>query len=375
MKFVLKTQDGSARGGLIHTDHGPIQTPVFMPLGTQGAVKTLAPQELEDLNTEIILGNTYHLYLRPGAELVARAGGLHRFMHWERPVLTDSGGYQVFSLARLNRVSDEGVEFQSHLDGSRHIFTPEKAMQIQQDLGGDIIMAFDECPPGGADLATVTAAVERTSRWLESCVAYVSERPSRYAWEQILFPIVQGGVYPELRRRSLEAALPQARCGIAIGGLAVGEEQGPRMEMIALMDEHLPVDQPRYLMGLGRPTDLVLAVRLGMDMFDCVLPTRNARNGQLFTAGGVINIDNYRYREDFRAVDESCPCYLCRNFTRAYLRHLVNINEILGLRLATLHNLTYYLGLMKTIRTRIGAGDFESWAADFLKSMEAHKGM
>lgn len=377
MKFKIHEGDQhtSARRGEIETAHSSIPTPVFMPIGTQGAVKTVDPQLLEVLDVQIILGNTYHLYLRPGAPLVRQAGGLHRFMSWGRSILTDSGGYQVFSLARLNRIRDEGVEFQSHLDGSRHFLSPEKSMEIQRDLGADIIMAFDECPPGDADRGTLEQAVKRTGLWVQRCHAYLESSPPVHSWEQTLFPIVQGGVYPELRSRSVETVLPYTTCGIAIGGLAVGEEKGAMFEMIELLDGLLPKDHPRYLMGVGRPTDLVQSVQLGVDMFDCVLPTRNARNGQLFTHEGIVNISNEKYKSDFNPVDGQCHCYGCKHFSRAYLRHLFNVREVLGLRLATLHNLTYFSDLMKTIRSTLAEGNFSSWSRSFLADMDAHPGM
>ncbi len=377
MKFVIHHQDekSSARTGEIKTDHGTIPTPAFMPVGTRASVKAISPDELNSLETRIILGNTYHLYLKPGHELIGRAGGLHTFMNWSGALLTDSGGFQVFSLAKLNKVSDDGVEFQSHIDGSRHMFTPESSMEIQQHLGADIIMAFDECPPGKADYQTVETAVERTTKWIKRCKDYLIKNNGIHDWQQTLFPIVQGNVYPELRKRNVEELLPYAECGMAIGGLAVGEEKGEMFETIEQMDELIPKDQLRYLMGVGRPTDLVRAVKRGIDMFDCVLPTRNARNGQLFTSNGIVNITNHKHREEFIPVDENCSCDLCQNYTRAYLRHLMNVNEIFGHRLASLHNLTYYMDLMKTIRCEIKAGSFDGWSHDYLKIMLENKGM
>lgn len=371
MKFKLIHQDlnSSARTGIIKTDHGKIQTPIFMPIGTQGAVKTVTPAELKSVKTQIILGNTYHLYLRPGTELINTAGGLHNFMGWDLPILTDSGGFQVFSLARLNKITDEGVEFQSHLDGSRHFLTPEKSMEIQRNLGADIIMAFDECPPGDTDIVTIGNAVKRTKIWIDKCQRYLGENPFVYNWEQTMFPIVQGGVFPELRKRSAEDMISYAKCGMAIGGLAVGEEKSAMFDMIELMDELLPKDQPRYLMGVGTPTDLIHAVRRGMDMFDCVIPTRNARNGQLFTSFGKVNIRNEKHKYDFNPIDESCTCETCSNFTRAYIRHLFNINEVLGLRLATIHNLHYFLNLMELMRLHLQEGDFQNWSQNYLVNL------
>lgn len=377
MKFTVNSEviNCSARTGVLETSHGEILTPIFMPVGSAGAVKSLAPEELITAGATIILGNTYHLYLRPGTEIINTAGGLHKFMAWERPILTDSGGFQVYSLAKMNKISDDGVEFQSHLDGSRHFFSPAVSMEIQLNLGGDIIMAFDQCPPGDSDIQIVEEAVKRTSSWISKCVQYLQDNPALYGHEQTLFPIAQGSIYEELRRRSAEEVLPYASCGVAIGGLAVGEEKGAMFDMIELLDGVLPKDQPRYLMGVGRPTDLVRAVRLGIDMFDCVMPTRNARNGQLFTSHGIVNIKNKKYKTDFTQLDESCNCYLCQHFTRAYLCHLIRVNEILGLRLASLHNVTYYLNLMATMRAEIAVGTFSSWAETYLSIMNDNRGM
>ncbi|MBC8322407.1 MAG: tRNA guanosine(34) transglycosylase Tgt [Candidatus Marinimicrobia bacterium] len=377
MKFKIHHQDEntSARTGEIVTDRGSIPTPVFMPIGTRGTVKAVSTEELNSISAKIILGNTYHLYLKPGHELIGRAGGLHTFMNWNGALLTDSGGFQVFSLAKLNKINDEGVEFQSHIDGSRHLFTPESSMEIQQHLGSDIVMAFDQCPPGQADYQTVETAVERTTQWMKRCSVYLTENHGFHDWEQNVFPIVQGNVYEELRQKSAEELIPFATCGMAIGGLAVGEEKSAMFETIEQMDELLPKDQPRYLMGVGRPTDLVRSVKRGVDMFDCVLPTRNARNGQLFTSHGIVNIRNEKHKEDFSTVDEKCGCNLCKNHTRSYLRHLINVNEMLGFRLATMHNLTYYMDLMETIRSEIAAGTFDDWSHNYLKYMLDHKGM
>jgi len=377
MQFTIVHSDRgtSARRGILKTNHSEIHTPVFMPIGTQGVVKTIDPEVLTKLDAQIILGNTYHLYIRPGHELIHKAGSLHSFMNWEKSILTDSGGFQVFSLARLNKISDEGVEFQSHLDGSQHLFTPEVSMNIQRHLGSDIIMAFDECPPGQAEESIVEKAVERTTLWMGQCHEYLENNGPLFDWQQTLFPIVQGSIYESLRKRSAEELMPFAKCGMAIGGLAVGEEKNAMFETIEQMDGILPQDQPRYLMGVGRPTDLVKSVQLGVDMFDCVLPTRNARNGQLFTSHGIINIGNNRHKESFETIDPECTCYTCQNFTRAYLRHLFNIKEVLGLRLATIHNLTYYMTLMEKIRSTITNGNFESWSNGFLSQMSDHKGM
>lgn len=377
MKFTVHHQDKttSARIGTLSTTRGDIATPVFMPIGTAGAVKSLSPEEVSSLGSNLILGNTYHLYLRPGHKLIEKAGGLHSFMNWQGSLLTDSGGYQVFSLSNLNNISDEGVEFRSHLDGSSHNFTPEFSMEIQRSLGSDIIMAFDECPIGNADYKTIQKAVNRTTDWAIRCNDYLSKHGPIHDWDQTFFPIVQGSVFEELRKQSAEELIPLASCGMAVGGLAVGEEKGAMFEMVDFMDSKLPKDQPRYLMGVGRPTDLVRSVRAGMDMFDCVLPTRNARNGQVFTSNGVLNLKNETFKTDLDPVDASCSCPLCAQYSRSYIRHLLNVNEIFGLRLASLHNLKYYLSLMDTMRAEIERDNFKVWSDDFLKMMSEFKGM
>ena len=368
MKFsIISLDDNSAaRTGLIKTDHSNIETPVFMPIGTNGVVKTILPSELYEINTNIILGNTYHLFLRPGHKLISEAGGLHQFMNWNKSILTDSGGFQVFSLAKLNNISNDGVKFQSHIDGSTQFISPEISMEIQQSLGSDIIMAFDVCPAAGEDKTIINNAVDQTVKWINRCNDYIENHQSIYNWNQCLFPIVQGGIHHDLRKKSVDQMLPFSKCGIAIGGLAVGEEKNAMFDIISLMNEVLPKDQPRYLMGVGRPTDLVRAINLGIDMFDCVLPTRNGRNGQLFTSQGVINIENSRFKDDFNSVDKECKCTLCNNYTRSYLRHLFNINEMLGLRLASLHNITFYMNLMQKIRIIINENRFDNWSKSFL---------
>ena len=364
MQYDIIRQDSrtSARVGLLKTSRGIIETPVFMPIGTYGAVKTLTPDELQKIGVQIILGNTYHLHIRPGSNLIKRSGGLHHFISWDGPILTDSGGFQVYSLAKMNSITDEGVTFQSHLDGSTHLMTPELSMEIQRNLGSDIIMAFDECPPGNAPVVQMKSAVRRSALWLERCIDFLDETEPLYDSEQILFPIVQGGIQGDLRLESCESIISRATCGIAIGGLAVGEKKNDMLRVIELMDANLPVEQPRYLMGVGQPEDLLDCVNFGMDMFDCVIPTRNARNGQLFTWNGKVNIRNASFKEDFEPLDENCPCILCRNFTKAYLRHLFNINEILGQRLATIHNLTFFMDLMQNIRDQIQAGTYLDWS-------------
>jgi len=372
MNFSIQAKDTatSARVGVLTTDRGDISTPVFMPIGTYGAVKTLSPEELMTAGASIILSNTYHLYLRPGMETIHQAGGLHRFMAWERPILTDSGGFQVFSLAKLRKISNDGVVFKSSLDGSEHQMTPEISMEIQRTLGSDIIMAFDECPPGDSSKKDVETAVARTTKWARQCADYLAENPPLYGKASTFFPILQGGIYPDLRRRSAEELVPLADVGIAIGGLAVGEEKSAMFEILEMKDELLPEEKVCHLMGVGKPEDIVQAVEAGVDMFDCVIPTRNARNGQIFTWSGKFNILNGRYKDDFSPVDESCPCYACRTFTRAYLRHLFKLNEILALRMASLHNVTFYLSLMERIRTEISAGTFASWSLEFLAGLE-----
>ncbi len=372
MNFSIQAKDTatSARVGVLTTDRGDISTPVFMPIGTYGAVKTLSPEELMTAGASIILSNTYHLFLRPGMETIRQAGGLHRFMAWERPILTDSGGFQVFSLAKLRKISDDGVVFKSSLDGSEHQMTPEISMEIQRTLGSDIIMAFDECPSGDSSKKDVETAVARTTKWARQCADYLAENPPLYGKASTFFPILQGGIYPDLRRRSAEELVPLADVGIAIGGLAVGEEKSAMFEILEMKDELLPEEKVCYLMGVGKPEDIVQAVEAGVDMFDCVIPTRNARNGQIFTWSGKFNILNGRYKDDFSPVDESCPCYACRTFTRAYLRHLFKLNEILALRMASLHNVTFYLSLMERIRTEISAGTFASWSLEFLAGLE-----
>ena len=372
MNFSIQEQDAktSARFGILATDRGDISTPVFMPIGTYGAVKTLSPQELVTAGASIILGNTYHLYLRPGMDLIHQSGGLHSFMAWEKPILTDSGGFQVFSLAKLRKLSDEGVVFKSTLDGSEHLMTPEISMETQRLLGSDIIMAFDECPPGDATRSEVEAAVVRTTKWAQQCADYLEENPPLYGKASTFFPIVQGGIHHDLRSRSADQLVPLADVGIAIGGLAVGEEKSAMFDILGTIDELLPRDKARYLMGVGKPEDMVRAVASGVDMFDCVIPTRNARNGQFLTWNGKLNILNGRYKDDFSPVDETCSCYACQEFTRAYLRHLFKLNEILALRMASLHNVTFYLSLMDRIRTEITAGTFASWSKEFLTGLE-----
>ena len=377
MKFIILKNDEntSARVGELETDHGVIDTPIFMPVGTVGVVKTMAPDELEILESQIILGNTYHLYLRPGIDIINKIGGLHKFNTWAKPMLTDSGGFQVFSLARLNNITDNGVEFQSHLDGSRHLFTPEFSMEVQRNLGADIIMAFDECPPGDSEQGKILKAVERTTKWMIRCSDWLKENPELYNYKQTIFPIVQGAVNHELRKKSIEELIPFSTCGMAIGGLAVGEEKNAMIDTVDYCNTILPKDQPRYLMGVGKPSDLIHAVRYGVDMFDCVIPTRNGRNGHIFTSNGVINIKNEKYKNDFSPIDVNSSHEWGKIFSKSYVRHLFNINEILGLRIASTLNLGYYLNLMKTIRLEIQAGTFSQWSVQMLNQMKDQKGM
>ncbi len=377
MKFTFQQTDSntSARTGILETDHGKIETPIFMPVGTVGAVKTMSPQELETVESQIILGNTYHLYLRPGIEIINNVGGIHKFNSWEKPILTDSGGFQVFSLAKLNKITDEGVEFQSHLDGSRHMFTPEFSMEIQRNLGADIIMAFDECPPGDSDEKTVLAAVNRTTRWMKQCTDWLKENPVLYDYDQTVFPIIQGSVNHDLRKKSTEELIPFSTCGMAIGGLAVGEEKNAMLDTVEFCDTVLPKEQPRYLMGVGKPSDLIQAVRRGVDMFDCVMPTRNGRNGHIFTSEGVINIKNEKFKADFSPLDPNSSHEWGNTFSKSYVRHLFNINEVLGLRIASTLNLAYYLNLMKTMRDQINNGTFDEWSTNSLHTMKDQKGM
>jgi len=361
--FTLAHTDGAARRGVLRTAHGDIETPVFMPVGTQGAVKALTPQHLEEIGASIILGNTYHLMLRPGDELIARRGGLHKFIGWNKPILTDSGGYQVFSLAERRKIDENGVEFRSHLDGTSHLLTPERAVDIQANLGSDIVMVLDECPALPSTAEVIDRSLELTVRWAKRC----RERhlAKMNGPDPLQFGIVQGGTFPELRRKSAELTVAIGFEGYAIGGLSVGESNETMYEVLAQTTPYLPVDQPRYLMGVGTPLDLVEAVARGVDMFDCVLPTRNARNGQLLTSEGPVNIKNAQYAEDDGPADPACGCYTCRNFSRAYLRHLYMAGEMTGGTLNTLHNLSFYLDSMRRIREAISFGRFEDFRQEF----------
>lgn len=361
--FTVIQQDAEtgARLGCLSTPHGEVATPAFMPVATQGTVKAMSPRELREVGSEIILSNAYHLYLRPGAELVSQMGGLHSFMGWDGPILTDSGGYQVFSLKDLCRVSEEGVHFRSHLDGSAHFLTPESVVQIQETLGVDIAMVLDECVPGPASYEEAARAVSRTTRWAERALAAKTQR------NQALFGIVQGGVYPELREQSARELLALPFPGYAVGGLSVGEAPALTLQLARLSVQSLPQDRPRYLMGVGTPEQLVRYVALGFDMFDCVLPTRNARNGALFTRWGKLNIRRSEYATDPRPIDEGCGCYTCQHFSRSYLRHLASTGEILSARLNTLHNLYFYQYMMRSMRHALAAGRFMDFARPFLE--------
>ncbi|RLB16321.1 MAG: tRNA guanosine(34) transglycosylase Tgt [Deltaproteobacteria bacterium] len=368
MEFrILQKGEGSGgRLGEIDTPHGKIRTPVFMPVGTQGSVKAVSPDELRQTGAEIILANTYHLYLRPGHKLIERLGGLHRFMGWDGPILTDSGGFQVYSLAKLRNISEQGVVFQSHLDGSKHFIGPEEAMDIQQSLGSDIVMAFDECVSYPAEYEYVQRSVDLTSRWAERCLAHMA------GGKQALFGIVQGGVYPDLREKSAHDLVRLGLDGYALGGLAVGEDRETRLHIIRETVKMLPDDKPVYLMGVGAPEDLVESVPLGVDMFDCVMPTRNARNGTLFTTHGRMTIKNAQYSDDERPVDDQCDCYTCTHFSRAYLRHLFLARELLAYRLNTIHNLRYHARLMAGLREALKDGRMDEFKEAFYKAQEGN---
>ncbi len=364
LTFELQTQSktGSARAGKITTDHGVIETPIFMPVGTIGSVKAVTQQQLKkDIHAQIILGNTYHLYLRPGLEVLEAAGGLHQFMGWDRPILTDSGGYQVFSLANNRKIKPEGVIFQSHIDGSKHLFSPEKVMDIQRTIGGDIIMAFDECPPFPSEYDYVKKSMDLTHVWLDKCVHQFENTPDKYGYTQNLFPIVQGGIYEDLRKASCEYISSKNAVGNAIGGLSVGEPEQQLYDFTALCCENLPVQKPRYLMGVGTPWNILEAIDLGVDMFDCVMPTRNGRNGMIFTSQGVINIKNLKWAKDFSPLDPGLPNEMSQYYTKAYCRHLFMADEILGLQLASIQNLSFYLWLVGEARKQIQLGDYSSW--------------
>ncbi len=372
MTFTIQANDtqSNARAGLITTDHGVIETPIFMPVGTQGTVKAMQMHELkDDTRAQIILGNTYHLYLRPGIEILEQAGGLHKFNSWGGPILTDSGGFQVFSLSQNRKLKEEGAEFRSHVDGSKHLFTPERVMDIQRSIGADIIMAFDECCPGDADYDYARKSLELTERWLDRCFDRFNSTDPKYGYEQNLFPIVQGCVYPDLRRRAAENIARREANGNAIGGLAVGEPTDKMYEMIEVVNEILPKDKPRYLMGVGTPINLLEAIERGVDMFDCIMPTRNGRNGQLFTEYGTINLRNKKWENDFSPIDPDGTSYVDQMYSKAYLHHLVKVGEYLGYQIATLHNLAFYLRLVRMARQHIVDGDYCEWKSRMVRQL------
>ena len=372
MQFQLQHTDlnSNARAGKLITDHGEIETPIFMPVGTVGSVKAVHQKELkEDIQAQIILGNTYHLYLRPGLDILEKAGGLHRFNGWDRPILTDSGGFQVFSLTGIRKLTEEGCTFQSHIDGSRHIFTPENVVDTQRIIGADIIMALDECTPGTADYNYAKKSLERTQRWLTRGLKRFDETEAKYGYSQTFFPIVQGCTYKDLRKRSAEFVAEQNREGNAIGGLAVGEPAEVMYEMIEVVNEILPQDKPRYLMGVGTPINILEAIERGVDMFDCVMPTRNGRNGMLFTKYGTMNMRNKKWADDFSPIDPEGASYVDTAYTKAYLRHLFVSNELLGMQIASIHNLAFYLWLVKEARKHIIARDFSQWKNQMVNQM------
>jgi len=370
LKFQLIAQDGNARAGILETAHGVVETPVFMPVGTQGTVKATEHRELLELGTQIILGNTYHLFLRPGMEVIEQAGGLHRFMNWQKPILTDSGGFQVFSLSDLRDIDDTGVTFRSHLDGAQHIFTPENVIQVQRQLGSDIMMVFDECTPYPCEFEYAQKSNELTLRWAERCKDSIENQPALYGHNQALFGIAQGSVYPEIREMSARTLVRMEFDGYAIGGLAVGESSEEMYRITEFTEQFLPIEKPRYLMGVGLPENILESIDRGMDMFDCVIPTRNARNGMLFTRNGTINMRNAQYKIDFSPVDSECDCYTCRTFTRSYLRHLFVTKEILALQLASIHNLAFFLWIAREARNAILGKRFKEWKLMMLSKLQ-----
>jgi queuine tRNA-ribosyltransferase len=373
MSFNIVANDphSNARTGTLQTGHGTVRTPIFMPVGTQGSVKSV-PQDVlaNEVDPDIILGNTYHLYLRPGLEVLSQAGGLHGFMGWDRPILTDSGGYQVYSLAANRKIKEEGVTFRSHIDGSAHLFTPERAVDIQRVIGADIMMAFDECPPYPCDYKYARESMEMTHRWLDRCLARMAETEPHYGHEQMLFPIVQGSTYPELRKASAHAIAERGAAGNAIGGLSVGEPHEEMYASVAMCTEILPEDKPRYLMGVGTPANLLENIALGVDMFDCVMPTRNARNGMLFTRQGTVNMRNKKWEFDFSPLDPDGTADVDQRYSRAYVRHLFRAGELLALQIASVHNLVFYLDLMKEARERITDGTFTTWKNSIIPVLE-----
>ncbi|AUC81988.1 tRNA guanosine(34) transglycosylase Tgt [Lacinutrix sp. Bg11-31] len=373
MTFELKGKDAqsSARAGVLTTDHGVIETPIFMPVGTVASVKGVHQRELKnDINPDIILGNTYHLYLRPQIDVLEKAGGLHKFMNWDRNILTDSGGYQVYSLSANRKIKEEGVKFKSHIDGSYHTFTPESVMEIQRSIGADIIMAFDECTPYPCDYNYAKRSMKMTHRWLDRCINHLEKVPFKYDYSQAFFPIVQGSCYKDLRVQSAEYIANSGAVGNAIGGLSVGEPAEEMYAMTEIVTAILPEDKPRYLMGVGTPINILENIALGVDMFDCVMPTRNARNGMLFTAHGSINIKNLKWRDDFSALDEMAITWVDTDYSKAYVRHLFTVNERLAAQIATIHNLGFYMWLVREARKHILAGDFRTWKDMMVKQMD-----
>lgn len=376
MKFEIVHSDkgSSARAGVLHTPHGEVHTPIFMPVGTVGSVKAVHAWELQkDIQAEIILGNTYHLYLRPGTEIIRGAGGIQKFNSWEGPMLTDSGGFQVFSLADSRKITEEGVQFQSHIDGSRHLFTPERVMDIQREIGADIIMAFDECPPGDCDWRYARQSLDLTLRWLERCHKRLSETEPLYGYPQSLFPIVQGAGFSDLRRESAERVAELGADGNAIGGLSVGEPTEVMYEMIEVVNEVLPKDRPRYLMGVGTPANILEGIERGVDMFDCIMPTRNGRNGQLFTCRGTMNMRNEKWKDDYSPLDPEGTSYVDHTYSKAYVRHLIKSDELLGLQIASIHNLAFYLDLVRQARKHIIEGDYPQWKASVLPELQQRR--
>ncbi|MEI7422068.1 MAG: tRNA guanosine(34) transglycosylase Tgt [Prolixibacteraceae bacterium] len=372
MKFELQhtSTDSKARAGKFHTDHGVVETPVFMPVGTAGSVKGIHFKDLrDDIKARIILGNTYHLYLRPGIDILEKAGGLHRFNGWDKPILTDSGGFQVFSLGEIRKITEEGAKFQSHIDGSRHLFTPESVMDVQRSIGADIIMAFDECTPGDADYDYAKKSLELTQRWLDRCVNRFAATQPKYGYSQSLFPIVQGCIYPDLRRKAAEQVATYHADGYAIGGLSVGEKEEDMYSMIGIVNEILPEDRPRYLMGVGNPVNILEGIDRGIDMFDCVMPTRNGRNGMLFTRNGVINIRNSKWADDFSPIDAEGESFVDKQYTKAYLRHLFQSKEMLGPMIGSIHNLAFYMWLVDESRAQIFQGTFKAWKEKMVRQM------
>jgi queuine tRNA-ribosyltransferase len=372
LKFTLQHNDPSsnARAGLIETAHGKIETPIFMPVGTAGTVKAVHQRELkQDIGAQIILGNTYHLYLRPGIDVLEKAGGLHKFNGWDKPILTDSGGYQVFSLAKQRKITEEGALFKSHIDGSAHWFTPENVMDIERSIGADFMMAFDECTPYPCEEKYARDSMHMTHRWLDRCIARFNSTPDKYGYEQTLLPIVQGSVYKDLRKQSAEFVASRNMKGNAIGGLSVGEPAEMMYEMTDLVCSILPRDKPRYLMGVGTPANILEGIALGVDMFDCVMPTRNARHGLLFTRNGIINIKNEKWKSDFSSIDENSDCFADQQYSKAYLRHLMHCEEILGAQIASIHNLHFYLWLVGEARKKIIEGTFASWKNEMVPKL------